>query len=214
MKMLPIVMIRRSQRFTLIELLVVIAIIGILAAILLPALKLARDSAKTIQCGNQIKQLGIAVASYANDYDSYIIPAGNGGPGVDPLWFQIIVENRYFSNAIFKCPSQKTGWYFSRHNLSYGWNYMGLFYKYPPGVWMYRKTSESKNPSMMIVISDSDQDINWDCLIDRRPDITVTRYPGTRHNNGANTLFLDGRVDWEKQLELISPSNSSWWWLN
>ena len=72
---------KRKTRFTLIELLVVIAIIAILAAMLLPALKQARNNARAISCLNLFGQFGKCTAQYVDDNQGYLMPYKNSGSG-------------------------------------------------------------------------------------------------------------------------------------
>src|SRR5579863_4502982 len=68
--------------FTLIELLVVVVIIAILAALLLPVLTKAKESARKIQCVNNVKQMQLMWITYAQDHNDALVPPASG---VDPV---------------------------------------------------------------------------------------------------------------------------------
>ncbi len=99
--------VRRDAGFTLVELLVVIAIIGILVAILLPAVHSARESGRRLQCGNNIRQIGVAARSFQSL--NRFFPPGNLGhlPPTDdfaPGTGTKFGENSYLSTLAFLLP--------------------------------------------------------------------------------------------------------------
>jgi len=108
---------KKPQGFTLIELLVVIAIIAILAAILFPAFAKAREAARRSSCSSNMKQIGIAIMQYTQEYDEkYPMLHFNNDAGQEVRWYEAVSPyiksgNAYASGRIsgaggvWDCPS-------------------------------------------------------------------------------------------------------------
>src|SRR5262245_8092224 len=89
------------RAFTLIELLVVIAIVGILAALLLPALARSKESGRQAACASNLRQLGVALSLYAGDYE-----------GIFPVRSQFNrwparLQSGYENWNVLRCPTER-----------------------------------------------------------------------------------------------------------
>ena len=116
---------RQARGFTLIELLVVIAIIAILAAILFPVFARARENARRASCQSNLKQVGLGIAQYTQDYDESFPSMRGGGIG---SWKQR-VQPYVKSTQLFRCPSNSNSDVIPSGDVATA-NYPALFRSY------------------------------------------------------------------------------------
>jgi prepilin-type processing-associated H-X9-DG protein/prepilin-type N-terminal cleavage/methylation domain-containing protein len=184
--------------FTLIELLVVVAIIAVLVAILLPSLKRARESAKTISCANNLNQWGKMYQYYTNDYNGWLPRCYNNG-STDRLWYYVLPRlhlNKDGDTKLYSCPSAdpNAGLCFGMN--AYINNYMYIINGSIPEYQLDRL------PDLIKVVLMADNGGNAGVVPWYRGEASDQVY--ARHSNGANLLFADGHVTWHSEFPLVN----------
>ncbi|MBI5833239.1 MAG: DUF1559 domain-containing protein [Armatimonadetes bacterium] len=211
----------RQRGFTLIELLVVIAIIAILAAILFPVFAKAREKARQSSCQSNLKQMGLAILQYTQDYDEQYpkawMGAANGGSIAGVQWKWMDSVSPYCkSTQIFDCPSASGA---ARYSVANGTNYgsyvinssywSGVDGHSPSGTWSGLAMAAA--PATTIWVTDGNGAATFETAWQNKaanPVVgTYNNLPAlantvARHMEMANCLFCDGHVKSQKMGEL------------
>ncbi|MBL4699756.1 MAG: prepilin-type N-terminal cleavage/methylation domain-containing protein [Phycisphaeraceae bacterium] len=201
----------RKNAFTLIELLVVISIISLLIAILLPALGKARESANSVKCLANYRQLGVSFHAYAADYNDTLPPSRDGlsnppGDEWNRNWMTKLKAYVNKSPDILTCPTgfnrneTKTtvlgggnGWL---HGVNYRYNmYFGTW---GAGAWQWpaqakfrpKKISFFTHAAKVVALADADLTSGWP----RFAGNYLIEVSVDRHTRGENYLFVDGHA--------------------
>ncbi len=217
--------IQAVRGFTLIELLVVVAIIAVLVSILLPALSRARGSARGISCQARLKQIGLALRFYQEDYLGhypYCFSAYWGWSGRDDnCWSWVLYSNSdLHQKEIYRCPSddikRKGSFTFAGPRSYIGtsrrvpYGYFGAFSALGYGEKIPYKVTRCNNPSGSVCVMDGGASPYADIrtLNASGFGISSSNYPLAVvllpywHVGRNNFLFLDGHVEAKRVDEM------------
>lgn len=186
--------------FTLIELLVVIAIIAILAAILFPVFAKAREKARQSSCLSNLKQLGLGILSYAQDYDERFSMALAGGP-TPPIYLFPELIDPYLKNAqIWQCPSKKDALNVSavgKPNVCYSVD-LGTPMTANPNRLFGAPALGTYSCSLGTVDQPSQTAMMCDVAGSVSATFVIAIAEDPRHNDGCNYVYVDGHAKWDR----------------